>query len=85
MGVHERLTGAQRTAKYRAAKRAQGLKLKQIWLPDLRNPEVRERIRKEVEEINRRDRESGVLAEIEALGDEMLNSLPPYGAQPDDT
>ncbi len=82
MGVHERLTGAQRTAKYRAAKRAQGLRLKQFWLPDLRDPEVRERIRREVEEINRRDRETGVMDEIEALGDELMNSLPPYGAQP---
>jgi hypothetical protein len=33
MGVHENLTGAQRAARYRAAKRAQGLRLKQIWVP----------------------------------------------------
>lgn len=81
MGVHETLTGAQRAARYRAAKRAQGLRLKQFWVPDLRNPEVREAIRREVEEINRRDAASGVMAEIEAMGDELLNSLPPYGAQ----
>ena len=79
MGVHQNLTGAQRTAKYRAAKRAQGLRLKEIWLPDLRDPQVRERLRKEVEEINRRDRESGVMAEIEAMGDELMKGLPPYG------
>ena len=77
MGVHEKMTGAQRTARHRAAKRAQGFRLKQIWLPDLSNPEVLERIRRDVLEINRRDRESGVMAEIEALGDEMINSLPP--------
>jgi Protein of unknown function (DUF3018) len=78
MGVHETLTGAQRTARYRAAKRAAGLKLKQFWLPDLTNPEVREKIRQSVAEINRRDRESGIMEEIDALADEMLASLPPY-------
>jgi Protein of unknown function (DUF3018) len=78
MGVHEKLTGAQRTARYRAAKRAKGLRLKQIWVPDLSNPEVRERIRQSVAEINRRDREDGIMQEIDALADEMLASLPPY-------
>jgi Protein of unknown function (DUF3018) len=78
MGVHETLTGAQRTARYRAAKRAKGLRLKQFWLPDLSDPEVREKIRQSVAEINRRDRESGIMEEIEAMADEMLASLPPY-------
>jgi Protein of unknown function (DUF3018) len=78
MGVHETLTGAQRTARYRAAKRAKGLRLKQFWLPDLSDPDVREKIRQSVAEINRRDRESGVMEEIEAMAEEMLASLPPY-------
>jgi Protein of unknown function (DUF3018) len=85
MGVHENLTGAQRAARFRAAKRAQGLRLKQIWVPDLRDPEVRARIAREVEEINRRDRCDGIMAEIEAMGDELLASLPPYGDQPGET
>ena len=84
MGVHENLTGAQRAARYRAAKRAQGLRLKQIWVPDLRDPKVREEIRREVEEINRRDRESGIMAEIEAMADEMMATLPPYSTPTDD-
>jgi hypothetical protein len=83
MGVHENLTGAQRAARYRAAKRAQGLRLKQIWVPDLRDPKVREQFRSEGAEINRRDRKSGIMAEIEAMGDELLASLPPYGEKPD--
>jgi Protein of unknown function (DUF3018) len=78
MGIHETLTGAQRTARYRAAKRAKGLRLKQFWLPDLSDPDVREKIRQSVAEINRRDRESGVMEEIEAMAEEMLASLPPY-------
>ena len=83
MGVHENLTGAQRAARYRAAKRAQGLRLKQIWVPDLRDPKVLAGIKREIAEINRRDRASGIMAEIEAMGDELLASLPPYGDKPD--
>jgi Protein of unknown function (DUF3018) len=78
MGMHEKLTGAQRTARYRAAKRAAGFRLKQIWVPDLSNPEVRARIAREVQEMNRRDRESGIMEEIDALAGEVLASLPPY-------
>ena len=84
MGIQERLTGAQRTARYRASKRARGLRLRQFWLPDARDPEVREAMRREVTEISRRDRLSGVTAEIEALGNELLASLPAYGDQPDE-
>ena len=78
MGIHENLTGAQRTARYRAAKRAQGLRLKQFWLPDMRDPKVRAQFRREAAEINRRDRASGIMDEINALADDLLASLPPY-------
>ena len=76
MGVHENLTGAQRAARYRAAKRAQGLRLKQIWVPDLRDPKVREEIRQSAAEINRRDRLDGTMEYLESLSDEILDSLP---------
>ena len=66
MGVHENLTGAQRTARYRAAKRAQGLRLKQIWVPDLRDPRVRAAIAREGAEINRRDDADDVMDWLEA-------------------
>jgi Protein of unknown function (DUF3018) len=79
MGVHENLTGAQRAARYRAAKRAQGLRLKQFWVPDLRDPKVRDRFRRSAAEINRRDRADGTLEYIDSLADELLASLPPYG------
>ena len=80
MGVHQNMTGAQRVARHRAAKRAQGLRLKQIWVPDLSDPKVQEGIRRGVVEINRRDRADGTLEYIDSLADEMLASLPPYGA-----
>ena len=78
MGVHQNLTGAERAARYRAAKRAQGLRLKQFWVPDLRDPEVRAEIERSAALINARDRRDGVMVYLESLTDEMMNSLPPY-------
>ena len=78
MGKHENLTGAQRAARHRAAKRAQGLRLKQFWVPDIRKPEVREAIRRSVAAINASDRRDGIMDYLESLSDEMMNSLPPY-------
>ena len=79
MGVHTNLTGAERAARYRAAKRAQGLRLKQIWVPDLRDPEVREGIRRSVAEINRRDRADGTLDYLDSLYDEGADAPPASG------
>jgi hypothetical protein len=78
MGVHERMTGAQRTAKYRAAKRAQGLRLKQIWLPDLSDPAMQEKLRRSAEIINERDRRDGTMEYLESLCDESMNALPSH-------
>jgi hypothetical protein len=61
-------------------RRAQGLRLKQIWVPDLRDPKVREEIRRSGAEINRRDQADGTMAYLESLTDELFDSLPPYGA-----
>jgi hypothetical protein len=83
MGKHERMTGAQRVAKRRAALRAQGLRPKQFWLPDLRDPEVREGIRRSIEIINARDEEDDVMAWIESLQDELWASEPDYDWGPD--
>ncbi|MGH6787956.1 MAG: antitoxin MazE-like protein [Novosphingobium sp.] len=77
MGMHENLTGAQRAARYRAAKRAQGLRLKQFWMPDLRNPRVREEIRRSAAEITRRDRADGTMDYLESLYDEAMVAMPP--------
>lgn len=78
MGVHENLTGAQRTARYRATKRAQGLRLRQFWVPDLRDSRVVEEIRRSVAEINRRDRADGTTDYLESLYGEAMDALPPH-------
>ena len=78
MGVHQNLTGAERAARYRAAKRAQGLRLKQIWVPDLRDPKVRDRFRREGAEINRRDGEDDVMAFLESAQVDIWANEPDY-------
>ena len=78
MGVQEKMTGAQRTARYRAAKRAQGLRLKQIWVPDVRSAKVLQDIRHGVEVINAADKQDGVMEYLGTLNDALMDSLPPY-------
>ena len=78
MGVHENLTGAQRAARYRAAKRAQGLRLKQIWVPDLRDPKVRKEIAREVASINRAMAKADELAFVDAAFADTEAMLPPF-------
>lgn len=78
MGKHETLTGAQRVAKRRAALRAQGLRPRQFWLPDTRDPKVREGIRRSAEIINACDEEEDVMTWIESLRGEVWAGEPDY-------
>jgi hypothetical protein len=39
MGRHEKISGRERSARYRAKMRAKGYRLKQFWLPDVTSPE----------------------------------------------
>lgn len=67
MNKHTPLTSRERVAKRRAALRAQGLRPKQFWVPDLRKSEVREQIRREAREIAAADERSDVMAFIESV------------------
>ena len=76
MGVHETLTGAQRTARYRAAKRAKGLRLKQIWVPDLSNPVMLAKLRLDVASLAAQgNRWAGIVDDAEAMSAEVLNDI----------
>ena len=83
MGKHETLTGAQRVAKRRAALRARGLRLKQFWIADTRDPKVREALRRECEEINRRDAETGAMDWVESLQADLWADEPDYDWGPE--
>ena len=78
MGVQERLTGAERTARRRAVLRAQGLRPIQLWVPDLRDPAVQARIRAEVASLNAQaHRWADVVDEAEAFAAEIMADEPP--------
>ena len=79
MGVHETFTGAQRVAKRRAVLRAQGLRPKQIWLPDLRDPKVLAEIRADAAALAAQaHRWNDLLGDVEDMAAEVLDDLPPY-------
>ena len=85
MGKHENLTGAQRVAKRRAALRAQGLRLKQFWVPDLRDPKVRAAIEADADALAAQaDRWRDEIDDAEALSAEVLDDMPPddWGDEP---
>jgi Protein of unknown function (DUF3018) len=79
MGVHESLTGAERVAKRRATLRAQGLRPRQIWLPDLRDSKVRARIQADANALAAQShRWNDLLDDVEGMAGEVLDGLPPY-------
>ena len=54
-------------ARYRARKKAQGLREIRMWVPDLRNPEVRARLMRDAEMLRRSPAEKDALDFIEAV------------------
>ena len=83
MGIHEKMTGAERVAKRRAALRARGLRLKQLWVPDLNDPKVLADIERGVTAINLSEDEAEVMAFCEANYEELMASEPDYNWGPD--
>jgi hypothetical protein len=84
MGKHEVLTGAERVARRREKLRMQGLRLRQYWLPDLRNAEVLSKIHADVAELAAQgDRWIDDYAYAIDAGQELLESLPDYPSADD--
>ena len=78
MGVHENLTGAQRAAKRRAVLRAEGLRPRQIWLPDMRDPKVRAEIRADAAALAAQAHKwDDLWIEMEAMQADLWDSEPP--------
>lgn len=67
MGKHDRLTGAERVARRRAALEAMGLRPKQFWVPDLRDPAVIAELRAEARSIVSSPGYESDLAFVEAV------------------
>jgi hypothetical protein len=75
MGTHERISSRERVAKRRAAMRAQGLRPKQIWVPDLRDPAVQERLREQARSLAGCPQEKEYLAWVLSISAEALEDL----------
>ena len=78
MGKHEQLDGKTRVARYRAAMRDRGYRLRQLWVPDVRSPTFRAQIAREVAAINSGAGTAEDQAFIDAISD--WDNLPPYEA-----
>lgn len=83
MGIHGRMTGAERVAKRRAALRAEGLKPRQFWLPDLTNAKVRAGLAQEAKHIRRIDAASDGDLFLESIRAETWANEPDYDWGPD--
>ncbi|MGE0120142.1 MAG: antitoxin MazE-like protein [Dongiaceae bacterium] len=71
------MTGADRVAKHRAALKAKGMRLVQIWVPDPDNPNFIKEARREMRLLAKAagdpaSDEARVLRELDAAFDEMM-------------
>ena len=83
MGVHQKMTGAERVAKRRAALRAKGFKLKQFWVPDVNTPQMLADIQRGVAAINRSSDEAEIMEWVESTYEEVMAGEPDYDWGPD--
>ena len=67
MNEHRRIGSRERTARHRARMREKGYRLKQIWVPDLRRPEVLARLQAEALAIARSPEEPEEQAWVDSV------------------
>ncbi|MFA6964866.1 antitoxin MazE-like protein [Bosea sp. (in: a-proteobacteria)] len=61
--------GLSKQARYRAAKKAAGLKEVRVWVPDRNNPEFMARLKRDMDAVRNSESEAEVMAFIEAITD----------------
>lgn len=69
MGVHQPLSTRERVARHRADMRAKGLRLKQIWVRDVKSDAFKAEARRQSLLISQCERDADEMAFIEALLD----------------
>lgn len=65
--------GLSKQARYRAAKKAAGLKEIRLWVPDTKNPDFLARLKRDMNAVRNSESEAEVMAFVEAIAD-----WPPY-------
>ena len=78
MGKHEVIkpSSTERVRKHRADMRAKGYRLKQVWVRDRNDPELRKLLREESRIIAEIDRKTGDAAWCDALASAAWADLP---------
>ena len=66
---------ASKFARYRARKKAQGLRELRMWVPDLRNPAVQEQFKRQAKLLRGTKGEQEILEELDALIDETWKDI----------
>jgi Protein of unknown function (DUF3018) len=69
MGVHQPLSTRERVARHRADMRAKGLRLKQIWVRDVKSDAFKAEARRQSLLISQCERDADEMAFIESLLD----------------
>lgn len=78
MGKHTPMSSKERVAKHRAAMKAKGLRLKQMWVPDMTDPVFLEQLRKAGEAIANSPTEAEDQAWVESIMEGVWDSEPDY-------
>jgi hypothetical protein len=78
VGKHEKISGRERSARYRERMRAKGYRLKQFWLPDVTSPEFIAQAEADAKAIAASEDSREVQAWLNSILDEYWSTLPPY-------
>jgi len=62
--------------RYRARKKAAGLREIRMWVPDINAPGFKERLDKQIAAINASEEDREIQAEMDAMTAEMWNEIP---------
>lgn len=62
--------------RYRARKKAAGLREIRMWVPDINAPGFQERLDKQIAAINASEEDREIQAEMDAMTAEMWNGIP---------
>jgi Protein of unknown function (DUF3018) len=76
MGMHQPLSTTQRVARHRAEMRAKGMRLKQIWVPDVRSEAFKAEARRQTRMIANSEYEADDMAFIDSLVDFTIWDTP---------
>jgi Protein of unknown function (DUF3018) len=70
MGIHQPLSSRERVARHRADMRAKGMRLKQIWVPDVKSQAFLEQAKRQSIIVANSEYEAEDMAYIESLYDD---------------